>query len=91
VASRSHPPGSKASAEGAKLSSSMNNDWKHWVAMQGSDRAVEEDVLEVGKFIGATFEGDKANMFSALSRAGLVNRDTLGVAQVGGASKVQRG
>jgi hypothetical protein len=51
--------------------------------MQGSDRAVEEDVLEVGKFIGATFEGDKANMFSALSRPGSVSRDTLGVAQVG--------
>jgi hypothetical protein len=91
VASRSRPTGSKASAEGAMSSSSVNNDWKHWVAIQGGDRAVEEHVLEVGKFIGATFEGDKANMFSALSRAGLVIRDTLGVVQVGGASKVQRG
>jgi hypothetical protein len=40
-------------------------------------------VLDVGKFIGATFEGDKANMFSALSRSGLVTRDKLGVAQGG--------
>jgi hypothetical protein len=83
VARRACPTGSKASAEGANSDSSVNNDWKHWVAMQGSDRAVGEDVLEVGKFIGATFEGDKANMFSALSRPGSVSRDTLGVAQVG--------
>jgi hypothetical protein len=40
-------------------------------------------VLDVGKFIGATFEGDKANMFSALSRSELVTRDKLGVAQGG--------
>ncbi|KAK2362426.1 hypothetical protein QL285_087490 [Trifolium repens] len=89
VARRARPTGSKASAEGANSDSSVNNDWKHWVAMQGSDRAVEADVLEVGKFIGATFEGDKANMFSALSRPGFGTRDTLGVVQVGEAPKVR--
>jgi hypothetical protein len=89
VARRARPTGSKASAEGANSDSSVNNDWKHWVAMQGSDRAVEADVLEVGKFIGATFEGDKANMFSALSRPGFSTRDTLGVVQVGEAPKVR--
>jgi hypothetical protein len=83
--------GSRASGEGVTSSSSVNNDWKHWVAMQGNDCAVEEDVLEVGKAIGATFKGDKANMFSVLSRAGSVKRDTLSVAQVGDSSKERGG
>jgi hypothetical protein len=59
--------------------------------MQGNDCAVEEDVLEVGKAIGTTFKGDKANMFSVLSRAGSVKRDTLSVAQVGDSSKERGG
>jgi hypothetical protein len=57
--------------------------------MHGSDRAAEEDVLEVGNFIGATFKGDKDNMFSVLSRKRCVKRDILGVAQYGDAPKVR--
>jgi hypothetical protein len=59
--------------------------------MQGNERAVEEDVLEVGNVIGATFKGDKANMFSALSKAGPVKRDTLGVVRVGALSEERGG
>jgi hypothetical protein len=57
--------------------------------MQGNDRAVEDDVLEVGNAVGATFKGDKANMFSVLAKAGSVKRDTPGVALVGASSAEQ--
>jgi hypothetical protein len=49
--------------------------------MQGRDQAVEDDVLEVGDFVGATFKGDKANMFSALSKPGTRKRDSIGRVQ----------
>jgi hypothetical protein len=87
VARRSRATGSRASAEDGTSSSSVNNDWKHWVAMQGHDHAVEDDVKEVGNFIGATFKGENANMFSVLSKAGTRQRDTMDVGQGGVAQK----
>jgi hypothetical protein len=39
---------SNASAEAATSSASVNNDWKHWVAMQGDERKAAEDIVEVG-------------------------------------------
>jgi hypothetical protein len=68
AASRSRATGSRASAEDGLSSSSVNNDWKHWVAMKVHDHAVEDDVREVGSFVGATFKGDTANMFSVRRR-----------------------
>jgi hypothetical protein len=91
VASRSRNTGSRASVEGVTSSSSVNNDWKHLVAMQGNDRAVEEDMIEVGNAIGATFKGDKANMFSVLSKVGPAKRVSPGVAPVGDLSKERGG
>jgi PIN domain nuclease of toxin-antitoxin system len=87
VASHSSNTGSRDSVEGTTSSSSVNNDWKNWVAMQGNERAVEDDVLEVGNAVGATFKGDKANMFSVLSKAGPGKCGTSGVAPDGVASK----
>jgi hypothetical protein len=89
VARRSRASGSRASAEDGTSSSSINNDWQHWVAMQGHDHAVEDDVREVGNFIGATFQGENANMFSVLSKAGTSQRDTMKVGQGGVAQKEQ--
>jgi hypothetical protein len=40
------------------------------VALQGNDRVVEDDVMNIGKTIGVTFAGDKTNMFSVLSKSG---------------------
>ncbi|GAU47563.1 hypothetical protein TSUD_404100 [Trifolium subterraneum] len=59
----------KTSEAGGESSSSasVNNDWQHWVAMQGNDQMVEEDVREIGNSIGVQFNGDNANMFSVLS------------------------
>jgi len=48
---------------------SMNNDWKNWVALKGCEKAVEEDIQEIGKVIGVSFKGDMHNNFSVLSRA----------------------
>jgi hypothetical protein len=60
----------QTSSEGVTASSSVNNDWKNWVALQGNDRVVEDDVMNIGKTIGVTFAGDKTNMFSVLSKSG---------------------
>jgi hypothetical protein len=89
TSSRSRVSGNRTSAEDVNSSSTVNNDWKHWVAMQGKDNAIEDDVLEVGNFIGATFKGDKANMFSALSKPGTGKRASSGVVQ-GGVSLQER-
>jgi hypothetical protein len=49
--------------------------------MQGHDHAVEDDVREVGNFIGATFKGNNANMFGVLSKTGTSKRDTKDAGQ----------
>jgi hypothetical protein len=87
--SRSRATGTRTSADDVNSSSTVNNDWKHWVAMQGNDRAMEDDVMEVGNFIGATFKGDMANTFSVLSKPGTSKRVSSGVVQ-GGASSQER-
>jgi hypothetical protein len=46
--------------------------------MQGHDHTVEDDVVEVGNFVGATFKGETANMFSVLSKPGTDKRDSMG-------------
>jgi hypothetical protein len=58
--------------------------------MQCHENAVEDDVMEVGNFIGATFKGDKANMFSVLSKAGTGKRDSRGLVPEREASKGRR-
>jgi hypothetical protein len=63
AASRSRATGSRVSAGDDHSSSSVNNEWKHWVAMQGHDHTVVGDVVEVGNFVGATFKGDTTNGF----------------------------
>jgi hypothetical protein len=70
AASRSRETGPRVSAEEGHSSSSVNNDWNNWVAMQDRDHAVEDDVMELGKFVGATFKADTTNMFSVLSKPG---------------------
>jgi hypothetical protein len=57
------------SSEEASSSASVNNDWKHWIVMQGNDRFAVDDVWGIGKAIGVRFKRDNVNMFSVLSRA----------------------
>jgi hypothetical protein len=57
--------------------------------MQGQDHVVEEDVLELGNLVGATFKGDKSNMFSVLSKPGSSKCDSMGAGQ-GGVSVLER-
>jgi hypothetical protein len=59
------------------------------VAVQGHDHAVEDDVREVGNFIGATFKGNNANMFGVLSKTGTSKRDTKDAGQGGVVPKEQ--
>ncbi|MCH85382.1 DUF4283 domain protein, partial [Trifolium medium] len=51
-------------------SSSGNNDWKNWVAIQGNDQMAVDDVRGIGNAIGVKIKGDNVNMFNVLSRAG---------------------
>jgi hypothetical protein len=45
---------------------SVNNDWKHWVVLQGNDKAAEEDIQDIGKVIGVSFKGDEINSVCCL-------------------------
>jgi len=47
---------------------SVNNDWKHWVTLQGKDKAIEEDIQGIGRAIGGSFAADSHNKFRVLSR-----------------------
>jgi hypothetical protein len=81
TASRPRTSGFRDAAADGHSSSSVNNDWKHWVAMQGQDNVVEDDVVEMGNFVGATLKGDKTNMFSVLAKSGTGQRDSKGAVQ----------
>ncbi|MCI22261.1 sulfate transporter, partial [Trifolium medium] len=65
---------------------SVNNDWKHWVVLQGNEQVAVDDVWGVGKSIGVKFKGDNVNMFSVLARAGKVKKTASGQAHGGGRS-----
>jgi len=43
---------SKVLSEETSSSSSVNNDWKHWVVMHGIEKVVREDVRSIGESIG---------------------------------------
>jgi len=54
---------------------------QHWLVMHGNEYVVVEDMWGVGKAIGVKFNGDPANMFNVLSRAG---RGKKGIGQGAG-------
>jgi len=47
---------------------SVNNNWKNWVALNGSEVSKAVDVQCIGKTIGASFKGSCHNKFSVLTR-----------------------
>jgi hypothetical protein len=49
---------------------SVNNDWTHWLVLQGSDKVRSEDVRGIREKVGLNFKGDKNNMFDVLSGVG---------------------
>ncbi|GAU34888.1 hypothetical protein TSUD_144190 [Trifolium subterraneum] len=60
----------QAPSDDSTSSAAVNNDWKHWVVMQGGDQAVEDDVRGIGNAIGVKYKGNSENMFKVLSRTG---------------------
>jgi hypothetical protein len=80
----------QASSEVATTSSSVNDDWKHWVVLQGNNGVANEDVLDVGKLVGATFTCDSCNMFSVLSKTG-AGKPASGCPSQGGADAAKDG
>ncbi|MCI66061.1 endonuclease/exonuclease/phosphatase family protein, partial [Trifolium medium] len=74
----------QVSSNASSSSVSANNDWQHWVVMQGSEQVVADDVRDVGQSIGVTFKGDNDNMFRVLARTGKAKQTASGLAQGGG-------
>ncbi|GAU38950.1 hypothetical protein TSUD_363890 [Trifolium subterraneum] len=58
-------PGSSADTVS---SASVNNDWKHWVVMHGTEKTAVDDIRDIGKAIGVVLNDEHSNMFSALAR-----------------------
>lgn len=54
--------------ESASLAS-INNDWKHWVTLQGNEKENEEDIQGIRKVIGVSFAADPNNKFILSSRS----------------------
>ncbi|GAU19085.1 hypothetical protein TSUD_79070 [Trifolium subterraneum] len=77
----------RLSSEESTSSASVNNDWKHWVVMQGDDKAAEDDVRGFGKALGVRFNGDSVNNFSVLTRTGKGKQASSGQSKRKGASK----
>ena len=60
--------------------SSVNNDWKHWLALNGDDKTVNNDVCELAHTVGLKFQGDKIIcLICCLEREG----KTLGTVEMG--------
>jgi len=38
---------------------SVNKDWEHWVALHDKQEVASDDVREIGKTLGVSFEGGK--------------------------------
>jgi hypothetical protein len=76
----------QVSHEVSSSSVSLNNDWENWVALQGNDQLVIDDVCGIGNSIGVKVKGDTANMFNVLSRAGMGKKEKSRQEQ-GGARK----
>ncbi|GAU17883.1 hypothetical protein TSUD_330090 [Trifolium subterraneum] len=74
----------QVSSDKSTSSASVNNDWQHWVVLQGNAQVAEDDVRKVGKAIGITVDGDNGNMFSVLARASKGNKSASGQTQGGG-------
>lgn len=78
---RPDPEVSKDKVNGVENSSqsgsqaSINNDWKNWLVLHGSDQAKSDDVRGFGKIVGLKFKGDKNNMFDVLSWVGRKNSE----------------
>ncbi|GAU32654.1 hypothetical protein TSUD_219040 [Trifolium subterraneum] len=79
---RHRPP-----SEESTSSASVNNDWKHWVVMQGDHEATKDDVRGFGKALGLRFKGNSENKFSVLSRTRKDKQVTPGQAGLGGLEK----
>jgi hypothetical protein len=49
---------------------SVNNDWTHWLVLQGTDKVRSHDVRGIGEKVGLDYKGDKNNRFDVLSGVG---------------------
>ncbi|GAU25959.1 hypothetical protein TSUD_373600 [Trifolium subterraneum] len=55
--SRSNEASNQASSEESSSSASVNNDWQHWVVLQGDDQVAVDNIQGIGKALGVTYKG----------------------------------
>jgi len=52
----------------------MTNDWTNWIALKGSEEVKKDDINDIGKIIGVSFNGTTHNKFTVLSRSKRVEK-----------------
>ena len=65
----------QVSSNEASSSTSVNNDWKNWVTLNGFEKVVEDDIRGIGRVIGVSFNNETHNKFTVMSRS---KTDSLG-------------
>ena len=65
-------------AQQSESQSSVNNDWKNWLLLHGSDTVAHEDLMGIGKEIGLNFDGVNNNRFDILSGVSRNNKEGVG-------------
>ncbi|GAU43582.1 hypothetical protein TSUD_27840 [Trifolium subterraneum] len=58
---RSNASSFQAPSEESSSSASVNNDWQHWVVLQGDDQAAVDEIQGIGEAMGVTYKGDREN------------------------------
>jgi hypothetical protein len=77
-----------SSSESSKnSSSSVNKDWENWVLVRGKSDNVVEDVKEIGRVVGVTYECETKNCFNLLTKEGRREWRATGGKEVNGSDR----
>jgi len=77
-----------SSSESSKNStSSVNKDWENWVLVRGNAVKVAEDVKDIGRTVGLSYECELNNGFNLLTKEGRREWRTLGGTEVKGSDR----
>jgi len=88
---RSLEAASHSSTNESSSLASVNNDWKNWVVLHGSEATKAANVQCIGKAIGVSFKGSFHNKFSVLSCHKNVDLGPVLTSVVDGAAEVDEG
>lgn len=75
--------GTSTSESSKNSNSSINHDWENWVILHGKHQAAVDDVKDIGKKVGLTFNCDTGNNFNLLTKEGRKEWRAAGGSEVG--------